>query len=138
VTTVEAAMGYNSGSGSNAIVLSVNDDNNGLPGDAIETFQVQNVPAAGSCCTLATATRHCHEQHWHTGYPGSPVLAGGEYRFTGCRLLRCLGIQYHRHEVLSVGGRSRYGLADAERSASGVRCVRKVKEHRVSHLLGAN
>jgi len=67
VKKVEAAIGYISGT--NKIVLSVNSDNNGLPGNALATFHVKNVPALGSCCKLATGTSAA----------GIPVTQGVQY-----------------------------------------------------------
>ena len=67
VKKVEAALSYISGT--NQVLLSVNNDNNGLPGNAIATFRVKNLPAFGSCCTFAAATSKA----------GIPVIQGVQY-----------------------------------------------------------
>jgi hypothetical protein len=67
VKKVEAAMGYIGGT--NEVVLSVNSDNSGLPGAAIATFHIKNVPVLGACCKLATGTSAA----------GIPVTQGTQY-----------------------------------------------------------
>lgn len=42
-------------SGGNAVVLSLNEDNNNRPGKALATWHFANLPQFGSCCILLTA-----------------------------------------------------------------------------------
>ena len=53
IKEVEADVEWNQGEGTDAIVLSVYDDANGLPGKALESWYVKNLGHNGSCCTLA-------------------------------------------------------------------------------------
>jgi len=52
VKEVEASVVW--AEGTNAVVLSLNGDSNGLPGKAIHTWSVKNLAIIGSCCQLAT------------------------------------------------------------------------------------
>jgi hypothetical protein len=52
VKEVEASVVW--AEGTNAVVLSLNSDSNGLPGKAIHTWSVKNLAIIGSCCQLAT------------------------------------------------------------------------------------
>ena len=49
VTEVEVALSVQGGT--NELVLSLNNDAGGQPGTAIKTWDLQSLPAAGTCCT---------------------------------------------------------------------------------------
>jgi len=51
VKEVEASVVW--AEGTNAVVLSLNSDSNGLPGKAIHTWSAKNLAIIGSCCQLA-------------------------------------------------------------------------------------
>lgn len=70
VTRVELALGYIFGT--NEVVISLTNDANGVPGSAIQSWTVQNIPGAGLCCTLVVQTAD----------PGIPVTAGTQYWIT--------------------------------------------------------
>lgn len=53
VTVIQVGATYVSGG--NAVVLSLNDDNNQRPGKTLGTWHFANLPQFGSCCTLLTA-----------------------------------------------------------------------------------
>jgi hypothetical protein len=53
INEVEADVEWNEGEGTDAIVLSVYNDSNGLPGKALQSWYVQSLGYNGSCCTLA-------------------------------------------------------------------------------------
>jgi len=55
VTKVEVAVGY-SQQGTNGVVVSLNDDNNGVPGKALKTWNASGLPRFGSCCGLVVKT----------------------------------------------------------------------------------
>jgi len=67
VKKVEAGIQYVTGT--NEIVLSINSDNNGLPGNALATFHVKHLAGGGSCCKLAVGT----------SANGVPVTQGTQY-----------------------------------------------------------
>ena len=67
VKKVEAAIQYVTGT--NEIVLSINRDNGGLPGNAIATFHAKHLPSGGTCCKLAV----------ETSAAGIPVTQGTQY-----------------------------------------------------------
>jgi hypothetical protein len=54
--------------GTNGLVLSLYNDASGLPGTAIKTWQLKNVPNIATCCTVETK-----------GTIGIPVTAGTQY-----------------------------------------------------------
>jgi hypothetical protein len=66
-TVIEVAVGLVSGT--NGLVLSLNRDNKGIPGRAIATRRLSNLPAFGTCCTIETATLA----------KGTPLKAGTQY-----------------------------------------------------------
>jgi hypothetical protein len=67
VTRVEAAISHFTGT--NELVLSLNNDASGLPGTAIRTWNMTDLPAFGSCCVVATKEDAA----------GIPVTAGTQY-----------------------------------------------------------
>lgn len=67
VKEVEASVVWDEGT--NAVVMSLNNDSNGLPGKAIHTWSVQNLATIGSCCQLATGK----------SVTGIPVVKGTQY-----------------------------------------------------------
>ena len=67
VKEVEASVLWDEGV--NEVIMSVNNDSNGLPGTAIEKFTVKNLGTIGSCCTLATGKSKT----------GIPVTSGTQY-----------------------------------------------------------
>lgn len=66
VTEVVVAVGYVTGT--NAVTVTLNDDDNGLPGTAIATFQATNLPGFGGCCTYSIKQ-----------LPGVSVTGGTQY-----------------------------------------------------------
>jgi hypothetical protein len=66
VTTVKVAATWYGGI--NGLVLSLNDDANGVPGAAIETWQLKNLPS-NLCCAIQVVTDGA----------GIPVTAGRQY-----------------------------------------------------------
>lgn len=52
VKEIEASVVWDEGA--NQVVLSLNDDSDGLPGKAIHSWTVKNLATIGSCCQLAT------------------------------------------------------------------------------------
>jgi hypothetical protein len=66
-TVIEVAVGLVSGT--NGLVLSLNRDKKGVPGSAMATTQLSNLPAFGTCCTIETATLA----------KGTPLKAGTQY-----------------------------------------------------------
>ena len=52
VKEVEASVVW--AEGTNAVVMTLNQDSGGLPGKAIHTWNVKNLPTIGTCCQLAT------------------------------------------------------------------------------------
>jgi len=67
VKEVEASVLWDEGT--NAVVLSLNQDSNGLPGKAIHSWTVKNLALIGSCCQLATGKSQT----------GIPVTKGTQY-----------------------------------------------------------
>lgn len=55
LTRVEVAVGY-SGQGPNGVVISVNEDNGGIPGKALKKWSVSGLPVFGTCCTTVVKT----------------------------------------------------------------------------------
>jgi hypothetical protein len=53
-TVIEVAVALDSGT--DGLALSLNRDDKGVPGKAIATAQLSNLPAFGTCCTIETAT----------------------------------------------------------------------------------
>jgi hypothetical protein len=53
-TVVKVAAAWSSGT--NGLVLSLNHDANGVPGNAIETWQLKNLPEFGTCCEVKVRT----------------------------------------------------------------------------------
>ena len=49
VTEIEVAAGY-SGQGPNGVVISLNEDKDGVPGKALKSWNVKNLPTFGTCC----------------------------------------------------------------------------------------
>ena len=68
VTKIEVAVGY-SQQGTNGVVLSLNLDNNGVPGKALKTWNASGLPRFGTCCGLVVKTESA----------GIPVSAGKQY-----------------------------------------------------------
>jgi hypothetical protein len=70
VTKIEVAVGYQEYTGEkySDVLLSLNNDNAGVPGTAIHTWKVTNMPDFGSCCAVDTK-----------GNTGIPVTAGTQY-----------------------------------------------------------
>jgi len=54
VTKIEVPLEYG-GAGTNAVTISLNEDLDGLPGKAIHTWNLTNLPVWPSCCTLDVA-----------------------------------------------------------------------------------
>ena len=55
LTRVEVAVGY-SQQGQNGVVISVNDDNGGVPGKSLKKWSVLGLPRFGTCCTTVVKT----------------------------------------------------------------------------------
>jgi hypothetical protein len=68
VTRIEVAVGY-SQQGTNGVVLSLNRDNNGVPGKALKTWNASGLPRFGDCCTVVVKGDKS----------GIPVSAGKQY-----------------------------------------------------------
>jgi hypothetical protein len=67
VTKIVVGVGYVTGT--NGVTVSLNDDNNGLPGDPIASFDLSNLPTFGTCCVLEI-------QNYS---PGTAVTKGTQY-----------------------------------------------------------
>jgi hypothetical protein len=67
VTMIEVAVSLNGGA--DEVVLSLNNDANGVPGTAIKTWHLTGLPAAGTCCTIEA----------RTSTAGIPVTGGTRY-----------------------------------------------------------
>jgi hypothetical protein len=67
VTVIKVALGLIGGS--NEVVLSVNNDNGGVPGTAIKSWNVKSLPEAGTCCTVMVRKDEA----------GIPITAGTQY-----------------------------------------------------------
>jgi hypothetical protein len=68
VTKIEVGVGY-SQQGTNGVVLSLNRDNNGVPGKALKTWNAMGLPRFGACCSLVAKSDSS----------GIPVSAGTQY-----------------------------------------------------------
>jgi hypothetical protein len=55
VTRIEVAVGY-SGQGVNGVVISLNEDNGGIPGKALKKWNASGLPVFGTCCTVVVKT----------------------------------------------------------------------------------
>jgi len=55
LTRIEVAVGY-SGQGVNGVVISVNEDNGGIPGKALQKWNASSLPVFGTCCTVVVKT----------------------------------------------------------------------------------
>lgn len=53
VTEIQVAGTYVQGT--NALIVSLNEDNKGVPGKALHTWHFSHLPTFGSCCTVETA-----------------------------------------------------------------------------------
>jgi hypothetical protein len=53
-TVTEVQVGATYLQGTNTLVLSLNQDNKGIPGKALHTWHFNGLPTFGSCCTLQT------------------------------------------------------------------------------------
>lgn len=67
VTRIEVAVGWSQGP--NGVVLSLNADSNGVPGQVLKSWSISNLPVFGTCCTLVVKTDKA----------GIPVTAGQQY-----------------------------------------------------------
>lgn len=67
VTRVELGLGY--GVGTNEAVVGLYTDNGGVPGTALKTWRLKDMPAAGSCCAITMAGDKA----------GIPVTEGQQY-----------------------------------------------------------
>jgi hypothetical protein len=54
-TVTEIQVGATYDQGTNTLLVSLNEDNNGIPGKALHTWHFSNLPVFGQCCTLQTA-----------------------------------------------------------------------------------
>ena len=54
-TVTEIQVGATWVQGTNSLVVSLNEDNKGIPGKALHTWHFSNLPSLGHCCTLQTA-----------------------------------------------------------------------------------
>jgi hypothetical protein len=54
-TVTEIQVGATYVQGTNTLVVSLNEDNKGIPGKALHTWHFSNLLTFGSCCTLQTA-----------------------------------------------------------------------------------
>jgi hypothetical protein len=70
VTKISVAVGFvNYGEKYTDILVTLANDNNGVPGTAIKTWKVSSLPTFGDCCTVDTAQDST----------GLPVTAGTQY-----------------------------------------------------------
>src|SRR5262245_45346163 len=67
VTKIQVAAGWSDGT--NGIVISLNEDTNGIPGTALKTWNVSGLPFFGTCCTLLKVSSRI----------GIPVSGGQQY-----------------------------------------------------------
>jgi hypothetical protein len=67
VTMIEVAVSLNGGA--DEVLLSLNNDANGIPGKAIRTWRLTGLPAGGTCCTIEAKT----------AAGGIPVTGGTRY-----------------------------------------------------------
>lgn len=68
-TVTEVQVGVTWVEGENSVILSLNEDNGGIPGKVLYITQFTNLPTFGTCCTLQTAMLS----------PGVPVTKGTMY-----------------------------------------------------------
>jgi hypothetical protein len=68
VTKIEVAVGW-AQQGTNGVVMSLSRDSKGIPGKALKTWNVSNLPRSGDCCTLVV----------RSDSSGIPVTAGKQY-----------------------------------------------------------
>ena len=68
-TVTEIQVGVTWVEGPNSVILSLNADNGGKPGNTLYITQFMNLPTFGTCCTLQTATLTT----------GVPVTKGTQY-----------------------------------------------------------
>jgi len=68
VTKAQASVGWG-GLGTNGVTLSINQDNGGLPGTALKTWNKINLSHFGSCCVVTTGKDSA----------GIPVTQGTQY-----------------------------------------------------------
>ncbi len=54
-TVTEIQVGATWVQGTNSLVVSLNENNKGIPGKALHTWHFSNLPVFGHCCTLQTA-----------------------------------------------------------------------------------
>ncbi len=55
ITSVSLALSYQSGNTTDLLV-SINADNNGVPGAVLQQWQVDSLPTFGTCCVVTTST----------------------------------------------------------------------------------
>ena len=70
VKEIVVSIGYLSGNVT-SVILSLNADNNGIPGDALVQWTLSDLGSAGTCCTVQTKSSS-----------GVPVTAGTQYWVT--------------------------------------------------------
>ena len=68
VTKIAVAVGY-AQQGTNGVVVSLNDDNNGVPGQALQTWNAAGLPRFGDCCALVV----------ESDASGIPITSGKQY-----------------------------------------------------------
>ncbi|HWY54583.1 MAG TPA: choice-of-anchor R domain-containing protein [Terriglobales bacterium] len=68
VTRIQVAVGFSQGK-TNGVVVSLNRDNNGVPGNALKTWNASGLPRFGTCCGLVVKSDDS----------GIPVSAGTQY-----------------------------------------------------------
>jgi hypothetical protein len=68
VTRIAVAVGY-SQQGTNGVVMSLNEDNNGVPGQPLKTWNASGLPRFGTCCTLVV----------ESDSSGIPISGGKQY-----------------------------------------------------------
>ena len=76
VARIDLAAGYVSGS--NGVVITLNDDQGGVPGNIIHTWRLTNIPTFGTCCTLESVP----------GAPQAVITGGVQYWIVERALLR--------------------------------------------------
>lgn len=67
---IVVAIGYVSGT--NEVVLNLNNDENGLPGSVIQSWTIDSLPSAGTCCSVSVRSNEA----------GIPVTQGTQYWIT--------------------------------------------------------
>lgn len=68
VTRIAVAVGY-SQQGTNGVVISLNDDNNGVPGQVLKQWSATGLPRFGDCCGLVV----------ESDSTGIPITGGKQY-----------------------------------------------------------